>query len=95
MEERNPQGRIHKITMTGRREILLTGVEDVISFDEQEILLQTSDGMLSIEGEELHVKRLSLERAELDVEGRVTSLVYSEKNGFHQKGESLFARLFR
>jgi len=95
MEERNPSGRVHKVSMTGRRELLLTGVEDVMSFDEQEILLETSDGMLAIEGEDLHVKRLSLERGELDVEGRVVSLVYSEKNGFRQKGESLFARLFR
>ena len=93
MEERNPA--LHRVSMTGRRAAILTGVEDVLSFDEHEILLQTIEGVLTIKGEDLHVNRLSVEKGEIDMEGRITSLSYSDKDGFRQNGESLFGRLFR
>ncbi|MCI8624732.1 MAG: sporulation protein YabP [Lachnospiraceae bacterium] len=93
MEERNPA--LHRVSMTGRRAAILTGVEDVLSFDEHEILLQTTEGVLTIKGEDLHVNRLSVEKGEIDMEGRITSLSYSDKDGFRQNGESLFGRLFR
>ena len=93
MEERNPA--LHRVSMTGRRAAILTGVEDVLSFDEHEILLQTTEGVLTIKGEDLHVNRLSVEKGEIDMEGSITSLSYSDKDGFRQNGESLFGRLFR
>ena len=93
MEERNPA--LHRVSMTGRRAAILTGVEDVLSFDEHEILLRTTEGVLTIKGEDLHVNRLSVEKGEIDMEGRITSLSYSDKDGFRQNGESLFGRLFR
>ena len=93
MEARNPA--LHRVSMTGRRAAILTGVEDVLSFDEHEILLQTTEGVLTIKGEDLHVNRLSVEKGEIDMEGRITSLSYSDKDGFRQNGESLFGRLFR
>ena len=67
----------------------------MLSFDEHEILLQTTEGVLTIKGEDLHVNRLSVEKGEIDMEGRITSLSYSDKDGFRQNGESLFGRLFR
>ena len=85
----------HKITMTNRRMCLLTGVKDVLAFDIHEVLLETELGMLTMKGEDLHVSRLSLDQGEVDVDGRIDSLVYSETNSYGQKGESLFARLFR
>ena len=63
MEERNPA--LHRVSMTGRRAAILTGVEDVLSFDEHEILLQTTEGVLTIKGEDLHVNRLSVEKVKL------------------------------
>lgn len=85
----------HKITMTNRRMCLLTGIKDVLAFDIHEVLLETEQGMLTMKGDDLHVSRLSLDQGEVDVDGRIDSLVYSETNGYGQKGESFFARLFR
>ena len=85
----------HKITMTNRHLCLINGVKDVLSFDVHEILLETEQGMLTIKGDDLHVSRLSLDQGEVDVDGRIDSLTYSEVSGFGQKGESLFAKLFR
>lgn len=48
-----------------------------------------------IRGQELHMNRLTLEKGEVDIEGKVDSLVYSEQAGEAPKGESFFGRLFR
>ena len=49
MEERQTQG-VHKVTITGRHTGTITGVSDVLSFDEREILLDTEQGMLMVKG---------------------------------------------
>ncbi len=85
----------HKLMLTNRRTCNISGVNDVLSFDVNEILLETEQGMLMIKGSELHVSRLSLDKGEVDVDGRVDSFTYSENAGFGSKGESLLARLFK
>ena len=84
----------HKLTLDNRKEVLLTGVKDVVSFDEKEILLQTSEGRLQIRGSQLHVKGLDLEKGEAVLAGHVDSLVYLSKES-PRKEEPLFTRLFR
>lgn len=84
----------HKLTLDNRKEALLTGVKDVVSFDEKEILLQTSEGRLQIRGSQLHVKGLDLEKGEAALAGHVDSLVYLSKDS-PKKEEPLFTRLFR
>ena len=84
----------HKLTLDNRKEALLTGVKDVVSFDEKEILLQTSEGRLKIRGSQLHVKGLDLEKGEAVLAGHVDSLVYLSKDS-PKKEEPLFTRLFR
>ena len=64
--------------MSNRRTGTITGVADVISFDITEVLLETEQGMLMIKGADLHVNRLTLEKGEIDIEGRIDSLAYSE-----------------
>ena len=96
MEElNNSSKRPHKLMLTGRRTCALTGVNDVLSFDVNEILLETEQGMLMIRGGELHVSRLSLDKGEVDVDGTIDSLTYSDEMGVKEKTESFFARLFQ
>lgn len=89
------KGSSHKVVMTNRNMISLTGVNDVMSFDANEILLDTVQGMLLIRGEELHVNRLSLEKGEVDVDGKMDSLAYAEENAYGKNGKSLLQRLFK
>ena len=84
----------HKLMMTNRKGISLTGILDVISFDENTIVLDTDMGLLTIKGKDLHVNRLRLEKGEIDIEGRTDSLVYSAGGGA-KSGESFFAKLFK
>lgn len=94
MEEKQSQG-AHKVIINGRHSGTISGVSDVLSFDLNEIVLQTSQGMLMIRGQELHMNRLTLEKGEVDIEGKVDSMIYSDNAGENGKGESLLGRLFR
>ena len=94
MEDLNKQ-KVHKLSLSNRRTCNICGVSDVLSFDVSEILLETEQGMLMIKGSDLHVNRLSLEKGEIDVEGKIDSLTYSELSGFSKQGESLFGKLFK
>lgn len=96
MDERmeKNQSKAHKVLLSNRKTVSFTGVLDVLSFDVAEILLETEQGMLLIKGNDLHVNRLTLEKGEVDVEGRIDSLSYSDAGGKKQ-GESLLGRFFR
>ena len=95
MEQPTYSSTSHKLTITNRKSALVTGVADVLAFDLNEILLETAQGMLMIKGNDLHVKRLSLEKGEVDIEGKVDSFLYSEIANHSTTKESLFGRLFR
>ena len=95
MENLNTGTRVHKITANNRTACTVSGVNDVLSFDEHEVLLQTTMGMLSVKGKELHVNRLTLDKGEIDVDGKIDSLIYSDTGAAGQKSESLMSRLFR
>ena len=74
---------------------MVTGVLDVLSFDLNEILLETEQGMLMVKGTDLHVNRLSLEKGEVDLAGNIDSIAYSEVHTVTKQGENLFSKLFR
>ena len=94
MEEQK-SGRNHKVLLVNRNTGNFSGVVDVLAFDIAEVLLETEQGMLTIKGNDLHVNRLSLEKGEVDIAGRIDSLVYSEVNQYGKSKESVWGRLFR
>lgn len=96
MDERNSNvTKAHKVLLSNRRTGAFSGIVDVLSFDVAEILLETELGMLLIKGHDLHVNRLSLEKGEVDIEGRIDSLAYSDVKNAGKQVESLFGRLFK
>ena len=95
MEDLSGNSRIHKVVMTNRRNCTVNGVNDVLSFDIHEILLETEQGMLMIKGDELHVSRLTLEKGEVDIDGKIDSFTYSDVHQQAKGGESLLGKLFR
>lgn len=96
MEDLNAvKQRQHKLMLTNRRTCTINGVSDVLSFDLNEVMLETDQGMLMIKGNDLHVSRLTLEKGEVDIDGKIDSLTYSESTGYAGKGESFLTKLFR
>lgn len=95
MEERTGAGNAHKVMISNRKNGVLNGIIDVLSFDVGEILLETELGMLMIKGNDLHVNRLTLEKGEIDIEGRIDSLIYSDVKSASKQNESFLGRLFK
>ena len=91
MEEKQPAG-VHRFSLENRRKAVITGVQDIHSFNENEVLLLSEAGKILLKGEQLHVR--NLEKGEAEVEGRVDSLLYLTKNT-HKKDESILKRMFR
>lgn len=83
--------RPHNIIIEDRARLSITGVEDVESFDEGQIVMQTTEGNLIVRGDRLHIDKLSLDVGELLVSGLVTDLNYEETAA---RG-SLWTRLFK
>ena len=79
----------HKLTLNNRKELHMTGVTEVISFDEQAVVVKTSMGLLTIHGQNLQLRNLSLEGGQIAVDGTLTAFVYEEP----RKGGAL-RRLF-
>lgn len=84
---------IHNIIMEGREKLTVSGVEDVDSFDESEVIAKTVRGRLVIRGEGLKLEKLSLDTGEIIACGRVDSLEYETDS--HTESGGFFARLFR
>ena len=95
MEERQEILKGHKLHINARKTATITGVNDVLSVDAGEVLLQTEQGILLIRGSELHVNRLTLEKGEVDIDGKIDSITYSDSTSYGKSGESLLGRLFK
>lgn len=87
--------RPHKLTVLNRSGGSISGIQDVVSFDESQVVLDTDMGLLTIKGKDMHVSRLTLEKGEVDVDGTIDSLVYSSNASYRKSGESLLTRLFK
>lgn len=73
------QGKLpHKLTLDERSHLTMTGVTEVVSFDENTVILQTTLGTLVVQGRELQLKTLSVEGGQVAVDGTVTALTYEE-----------------
>ncbi len=81
----------HNVILEGRRQASVSGVLEVLSFDEQEVLMETSHGTLRVEGVELHVEKLSLDIGELRLQGEIDAVEYVEPP---KKKGSLWSRIF-
>lgn len=83
----------HKLWLTGRDSGSVSGVQDVISFDLDEIILDTVMGILKITGKDLHVKGINLDKGEVDFQGKVDQMIYSDSKAM--KKQSFVGRLFK
>ena len=81
----------HRILLEDREQLTISGVEEVESFDDTTIRMTTLLGELEVQGEGLHIEKLSLDGGDLKVEGTINALVY-ESQGRERGG--LFGRLF-
>ena len=94
MEEKRRSTSRHSLQIDRRENVIVTGMIDVISFDEESVIGETEMGIIIIRGANLHVKRISLDNGELAVSGEIDGITY-ESPGGGAKAKSLIGRLFK
>lgn len=83
-----------EIRMLNRKTLDISGVSNVDSFDNEEFLLETECGFLTVRGQNLHMKNLSLEQGLVSIEGSIHSLIYLDGNT-SSKSKGLFGKMFK
>ena len=68
----------HGLQLDRRERLTMTGVTEVVSFDESTVILRTGLGILNVHGRELQLKKLSLDGGQVAVEGQISALIYEE-----------------
>ena len=97
VEERksmNTMNVIQNLILENRGKLSISGVHDVLSFDDQVVIVETELGLLTIKGQNLKINKLSIDTSEVIVEGEVSSLAYSEANQGKSSG-SLLGKIFK
>ncbi len=85
----------HSVTINERKNIVITGVKKIDSFDNEEFLLETNMGYIIIKGEGLEIIKLDTYQGNVSIKGKVNSLSYMEHSGKKEKEDNLFSKLFK
>ena len=95
-ENKPAENKLHSLTVKNRQGAQIEGVLEVIRFDENEVLLETVCGTLSIDGEGLHLSEWNTERGLASLEGRVGAITYFDKKHEDSKTHGgLFGKLLK
>ena len=85
---------IQNLVLENREKLSISGVLDVLSFDDQVVIVETELGLLTVKGENLRINKLSIDTSEVVVEGEIFNLAYSE-NDLDRKQGSLLGKIFK
>lgn len=97
-EKKNFQGGggvIQNLVLENREKLSVSGVLDVLSFDDQIVMIETELGLLTVKGENIRINKLSLDTSEVVVEGEIDSLSYSNKELDKKNGGGLLGKIFK
>ena len=84
---------IQNLILENREKLTISGVIDVLSFDDQIVILETELGMLTIKGEDLRINKLSIDTQDVIIEGNIVALTYSDKE--EKKNSTLLGKIFK
>ena len=86
-------GVIQNLILENREKLNVSGVNDVLSFDDQVVIMETELGLLTVKGENLKINKLNIDTTEVIVEGRINNLTYSEHQAKSEGG--IFGKIFK
>jgi len=84
----------HQLTLVDRSALTITGIKHVDSFDDDEVMLQTTLGILFLKGEGLNVNQLNLEEGKISIVGQVNSIEYLEEEQLN-RGKGIIKKIFK
>lgn len=85
---------VQNLVLENREKLSISGVLDVLSFDDQVVIVETELGLLTVKGENLRINKLSIDTSEVVIEGEIYNLVYSE-NDLDKKTTGIFNKIFK
>lgn len=85
---------MQNLLLENRNKLNISGVLDVLSFDDQIVIVETELGLLTVKGDNLKINKLSIDTSEVIVEGDIISLIYSQKE-LDKKGEGFLSKIFK
>ena len=85
---------IQNLILENRNKLSISGVLDVLSFDDQIVILETDLGMLTVKGDNIKINKLSIDTSDVVIEGSINSLSYSQKD-LDKKNEGLLSKIFK
>ena len=85
----------HGISLTERKNIIITGVKKIDSFDSEEFLIDTTLGFLQIKGSDLEIIKLDTYQGNVSIKGKIDSLIYTDNTLSKNKEESFLGKLFK
>ena len=86
---------IQNLVLENREKLSISGVLDVLSFDDQVVIVETELGLLNVKGDNLRINKLSIDTSEVIIEGDIYSMVYSEKETNKKTTSSLLGKIFK
>lgn len=81
----------HNVIMEDRKKLTMTGIKDVLNFDDETIILDSSLGKITIKGTGMHITNFNTETGDLVAQGRILAIVYTSE----EKNSGFMSRLFR
>lgn len=85
----------HNIILEDRRNLSISGVNDIDSFDENLVVLFTEMGELTIKGNNLHINKLNVDTGELTMDGEIIALFYNETDNPKKASGGIFSKVFK
>ncbi len=85
---------VQNLVLENRKKLSVSGVNDVLSFDDQVVMVDTELGLLTVKGENIRINKLSLDTAEVIIEGEISSLSYSQSKQEKSSG-TLLSKIFK
>mgnify|MGYP003522560356 CR=1 FL=1 len=93
MEQQVTDNKIQNLVVENRSKLSVTGVTDILSFDDQIVIIDTNMGMLTVKGIDLRINKLNIDTNDIIVEGTINSLTYSEK--IDKKASNIIGKIFK
>lgn len=84
----------HELKISDRREIFLTGIKKITSFDNEEFLMESNMGVILLKGSGLEILRLDTHDGNVKIKGKINSFTYLDADSKQDK-ESFFSKLFK
>lgn len=87
-------GVIQNLILENRGKLSISGVLDVLSFDDQVVIVETELGLLTVKGDNIRINKLSIDTSEVIIEGDISSMSYTDKN-VEKNRTSMLSKIFK